>query len=202
MRYLLISCLCLLFTACASYPKKNNFQVRDTSEKEISLPYFSSEAKDYVYKANIEVYGNTLSGLFIVKKLGIGNHRIVFTTEMGKTIFDFSFLNNAFTVNYIIDDIDKSILINILKRDFQVLIQKKFPIVISYVGEDAVVYETMLGKRTYYYSKTQLQDRIVYARNGKEKVRFLFSEVKDEIANKICILHTAIKLEINLKTFN
>ncbi|MEP0263971.1 hypothetical protein [Dokdonia sp.] len=192
----------MLFTACASYPKKNNFQERDTSEKEISLPYFSSEAKDYVYKANIEVYGNTLSGLFIVKKLGESNHRIVFTTEMGKTIFDFSFLNNVFTVNYIIDDIDKSILINILKRDFQVLIQEKFPVIASYESEDGIIYETVLGKRTYYYSKTKLEDKIVYTRNGKEKIRFLFSDVNGMISNKISILHTAIKLEINLKTFN
>ena len=33
------------------------------------VPYFSDPKIDYVYKTNISVYGNELSGIFITKKI-------------------------------------------------------------------------------------------------------------------------------------
>lgn len=201
MRYL-ISSFCLLFIACGSYVKKHNFQIQTTSNNVIHNPYFSNEKKDYVYKANITVYDNNFSGIFIVKKLGEANHRIVFTTEMGNKIFDFSFLNDAFKVNFIIETMNKAILINILKKDFMALVQEKLTVHKSYTLQDTLVYETALSNKKHFYFKTQQLDKIVRINNGKEKVAFIFSEINDAIANKIKILHSNIKLEINLKFFN
>lgn len=201
MRYLLSS-FCLFFLACGSYPKKQHFQIEEASQKSIYNPYFSNETKDYVYKANISVYGNNFSGIFIVKKLGEANHRIVFTTEMGNKIFDFSFIAETFKVNFIIDAMDKAILINILKKDFKVLIEEELPVVKTYSDQDTLVYETKLDKKTYYYFKTEQLDKIVRIGNGKEKVAFLFSEISDTIANQIKIEHSNIKLDINLKSIN
>lgn len=200
MRYLLIS-FCLLFIACGSYSKKHHFQIETISNNIIHNPYFSNETKDYVYKANIDVYENSFSGIFIVKKLGEVNHRIVFTTEMGTKIFDFSFLDDAFKVNFIIEDINKAILINILKKDFKALIQEKLPVIKSFSSHDTLVYKTILNNKKHYYFKTKQLDKIVRANNGKEKVTFLFSEINDTVANQIKILHSNIKLNINLKSF-
>ncbi|GAA3593112.1 hypothetical protein Q4Q39_05965 [Flavivirga amylovorans] len=201
MRYL-ISSFCLLFIACGPYPKKHNFQLRTTSNKTIHNPYFSDEKKDYVYKANIAVYDKLFSGIFIVKKLGEANHRIVFTTEMGNKIFDFSFLNDTFKVNFIIEAIDKAILINILKKDFKALIQEKIPVIKSYSLQDTLIYETALSNKKHFYFKTQQLNKIIRVKNAKEKVTFLFLEINNIIANQIKILHSNIKLKINLKSIN
>lgn len=201
MRYLLSS-FCLLFIACGSYSKKHNFQINTTSINSIHNPYFSNETKDYVYNATIDVYDNNFSGIFIVKKLGEANHRIVFTTKMGNKIFDFSFLDDTFKVNFIIEDMNKAILINILKKDFKALVQEKIPVIKSYSLQDTLIYETTLSNKKHFYFKTQQLDKITSVKNGKEKGAILFSEIKNTNANQIKILHSNIKLKINLKSIN
>ena len=198
MRYLLIS-FCLFLFACGSYSKKHNFKIEDVSNSSFQNVYFSDETKDYVYKANIDVYDNNFSGIFIVKKIGESNHRMVFTTEMGNKIFDFSFIDDNFKVNFIIEDLDKAILINILKKDFKVLVQENLAVIESYALEDTLIYETTLWNKTHFYFKTEQLEKIVRVNNSKEKVVFLFSEINDTIANRIKILHSNIKLNINLK---
>jgi hypothetical protein len=201
MRYFLSS-FCLLFIACGSYSKKQNFQIEESLNSSIHNSYFSDETKDYVYKANIAVYDNHFSGIFIVKKIAEANHRIVFTTEMGNKIFDFSFIGDLFKVNYIIEDMNKALLLNILKKDFTALVQEKLQVIESYSLKGSLVYETEILNKKHFYFKTEQLDKIVRIGNGKEKVAFLFSEINDTITNQIKILHSNIKLSINLKSIN
>ncbi len=200
MRYLLIS-ICFIFIGCASFPKKNNFMdVAVTSN--VFNPYFSNLNQDYIYKANIEVYDNTFGGLFIVKKIAEQHHRIVFTTEMGNKLFDFTFNNEDFKVNYILEDLDKKILINILKKDFRVLITENLKTTKAYALTKETIKKTSLNNKDYYYFENPEISKVIRVNNGKEKVRFLFSEINDNIAQKIVILHSNIKLKINLKSIN
>ncbi|WP_179008961.1 hypothetical protein [Winogradskyella forsetii] len=201
MRYLLSSFF-MFFIACGSYPKKQDFQLANTSISFVQNPYFSSETKDYVYKANISVYNRGFSGIFIVKKIGKSNHRIVFTTEMGNKIFDFSIVNDTFKVNFILDALDKALLKNVLKKDFKALIKEELPVVKSYLSQDTLIYETKLDNKKHFYFKSQKLDKIVRVGNGKEKVAFLFSEISDTIANQIKIEHSNIKLRIHLNYLN
>jgi len=190
--------LCLIVFGCASYPVKNNFQNVDVL-KDIHNPYFANPSQDYIYKANIEVYDKTFGGIFIVKKLEPQHHRIVFTTEMGNKLLDFSFNKNDFVINYILDDLNKKILINILKRDFKILITENFQTQETYRLNEQLISTTLLDKKTYYYFKTPELSKIIRVKNGKEKVRFLFTEINGHIAQQIQILHLNFKLKINLK---
>jgi hypothetical protein len=201
MRYLLSS-FCLLFIACGSYSKKHDFQIVKSLNSHIRNSYFSDETKDYVYKANITVYDNDFSGIFIVKKIDEANYRIVFTTEIGNKVFDFSFINDTFKVNNIIEDMNKALLINILKKDFSALVKEKLPVIKSYSLQDTLVYETVILNKKHFYFKTQQLNKIIRVANGKEKVVFLFSEIKDTIAHQINVRHSNIKLNINLKLIN
>lgn len=202
MRYLLISfCLCLV--GCGSYSKKQDFQ--ETTHQEITLknPYFSDETIDYVYKAQIDIYDRNFGGLLIIKKIEKDNHRVAFTTEMGTKLFDFSFIEDDFKVNYIIDDFDKALLINILKQDFQTLIKEKLEIKKSFSSNNQEVFETSLyNKRHFYFIENESLVTIIRTKGPKEKVRFQFSNISDSIAKKIDIIHYNIKLKINLKSIN
>ena len=198
MRYLLIS-ICFICFGCASFPEKNNLEtIAFTSN--ITNSYFATPSQDYIYKANIEVYDNTFGGIFIVKKIGEQQHRIVFTTEMGNKLFDFTFNKDAFTVNYILDDLNKKILINILKKDFKVLITENPKTKNTFKGNNQDVFETNIQGNKYYYFKKDYLFKIIRANRSKEKVRFLFTDINDNIAQHIEIIHSNIKLKINLKS--
>ena len=200
MRYLLSSLILTLFISCASYPKKEGFSKIDSTPIRISNYYFADHTKDYVYKANIEAFGNTFGGIFIVKKLGVEHHRIAFTTEMGNKIFDFSFQGDDFKVNHILKKLDRKILINILKNDFRVLVKERPSVEKTFQKNSNSIYETKIGNKKYYHflSKEKL-NKVVRVGNGKEKVEFTFSEINDNIAQDIQILYKNFKLKILLK---
>ncbi|NNE76319.1 MAG: hypothetical protein HKN31_04525 [Pricia sp.] len=200
MRFLLSS-LCLIFlTGCASYPTRQGFQLVEPSTKVISNPYFSDPAKDYVYKAKIDVLNRSFGGIFIVKKLDVDHHRIVFTTELGNTIFDFTFQDEDFIVNRVLKEMDKKILINILKKDFKVLIEENLPVEKAFIhGDSQVLKADILSKNHYYFYPSGQLKKIFRTSNGKEKVRFQYSGIKGNIAEEIHIDHQNFRLHIVLK---
>ncbi|WP_108868879.1 hypothetical protein [Aquimarina aquimarini] len=200
MRYLLIS-FCFLCVGCASYPKKNKFEKKETSDTFLRNTHFSDKTEDYIYKASIDIYKRHFGGILIIKKINDANHRVVFTTEMGNKIFDFSFIDNDFTVNHILDDFNKKILISILKKDFRTLIKENMKLTNTYSHHEDLVFETEIDKKKHYYYQTDNKiSKIARVSNGKEKVVFTFSEINDTIANLITIEHKGIKLKISLKS--
>ncbi|MDT7828602.1 hypothetical protein RQM65_07995 [Pricia sp. S334] len=199
MRILISSLIAFACIACASYPKKNGFEAVENIAIKVLNPYFSDRAKDYVYKAKVEAFDKTFGGLLILKKLGINHHRIVFTTEMGNTLFDFSFQNGGFRVNRIVKEMDRKILISILKKDFAALIVEQPPVLQTFIDNDNRVYATdILSKKHYFYRSEGQLDKIVRVKNAKEKVVFLFSETEVHRAGKIEILHSGFPLAITL----
>ena len=202
MRYLLIS-ICFCLVGCASYTKKHGFKEIETIDKVVYNPYFSDASKDYVYKAKIEFYNKTFGGIFIVKKIAEANHRVVFTTEMGSKIFDFSFHNDDFKVNYILEEMDKKILLNILEKDFRVLVREHGNILNKSVKENRTLLETEIVNKKYFYAfKNDQLNSISRVKMGKEKVQFIFSDISAITAKNIQILHHNIKLTIKLKSIN
>lgn len=200
MKYLLISLTVLLF-ACSSYPKKHNLERKIGVRPTISNLYFSDMAKDYIYKAKINFVEKSFGGIFVVKKLGEEHHRVVFTTEMGNKIFDFSFIKNEFKINFILKEINKKILINFLKRDFYVLINENPKILNQYEKTgDTIFMETQINNNTYFYLTADQQlHQILETRGNKEKSDYIFTEVENNHAKEIKIRHKNIKLTIDLK---
>lgn len=199
MRYLLSSLLLFSLISCGSYPKKQHLIPKKNNKEALQNPYFSDEAKDYVYKANVTAFDNTFGGIFIVKKLGIRHHRIVFTTELGNKIFDFTFQGDNFKVNHILKEMNRKMLINILKNDFRTLLEEHPSVEKTYSQNDAFVYQAkIVGKNHFYFRNSWQLAKIVKTKNGKEKVEFLFSKINDNLAKNIQILHKNIRLEISL----
>lgn len=202
MRYFLISCSALLM-ACSSYPKKHDFRrAENTAAHKVINPYFSDVDRDYVYKAKITFSNRSFGGLLVVKKMGNTHHRIVFTTEMGNKLLDFSFEGNTFRVNYILEEMNRKILINLLKKDFYVLIHEQPSVLYQYMGSEGnALLETKIGQDTYFYlQKGQNLEKIIATGKGREKTVYVFSDLDDHLAREIDIAHKNIKLNINLKS--
>ena len=100
----LYSGLFFLLISCKTYQLKDA-QPISNSEKEVENLYFSSK-EDYVYKCQMEVYGNDISGILIVKKISETSHRVVMTSDFGNKMIDFEISEDDFKLNYVLADLD------------------------------------------------------------------------------------------------
>ncbi len=194
----------LILVSCATNNVVKDYKVTTTDKPVYNIPYFANPEIDYIYKANITVYGNELSGIFIAKKINETTHRIVFTTEFGNKLLDFEISENDFKVNSIVSELDKKILINTLKTDFRLLLRKKFLIKEQYEDATKIVYKS-LDKKNYNFLFISKADNklinIIHASKRKEKINLSFFSENNTFAEKILIKHNNIKLKIELNYF-
>lgn len=204
MRFLAISLLASLFLVSCSLKTTEGLRQVSTEITEIENPYFSNPEIDYVYKAKIEIYGKNLGGIVIIKKIGKKNHRVVFTTEFGSKLFDFEFEGDTFTKNYMLPDLDKKFITNILRVDFKLLINENMMVSEAFNSENYSVFKTEMGNRFVFYffgnAENQLQ-KIIKTSKTKEKVEIDFTSTEENIAETIAIKHNNIKLKIDLEKF-
>ena len=196
MRFLLISAFFSLFLSCKSYQIPNAVEVENTTSF-VQNQYFSDESLDYVYKTHIEIYGNDLSGIFIVKRMNDSLHRMVLTTDFGNKLLDFEISENSFKVNYVFDKLDKKIIINTLRDDFRTLLQVNNKVLKKYKSDTEIIYQ---AENNHYYCTdliTNNLSKIIKTNKRKEKVIFTFDSKKATFAENIIIQHNNIKLKIN-----
>lgn len=203
IQFLIINCfLALVFVSCGSVTK--NYTPKKLDKTSYEVPYFSDSKTDYVYKTNITVYGNEISGIFIAKKINDTTHRIVFTTEFGNKLMDFEISDTDFKINSIVSELDRKILINTLKEDFRLLLKKDYQIQEQFENDSAEIYKSKDGKRDNYLfisKKYHRLEKIVHSSQTKEKFTLTFSSENNIFAEKIQIIHQNIKLKIELNYF-
>jgi hypothetical protein len=166
--------------------------------------YFANPESDYVYKANISVYGNELSGIFIAKKINETTHRVVFTTEFGNKLLDFEISGTDFKINTIVEELDKKILINTLKTDFRLLLKTNFLVAEQFRKTTNIVLKSNDGKHVNYFFISTLDDKlykIVHASKTKEKISISFTSENNSFAQNIIVQHNTIPLRIELNYF-
>jgi len=204
MRFLAIS-LCILFS-CTSCSLKTTEGLRTvpTTVSEVKNQYFSNPAEDYVYKASIDIYNKNFGGILIIKKTGNKEHRVVFTTEFGNKLFDFQYQDNTFTKKFILNKLDKKLIVNTLKSDFKLLINDNVLVDETYATNEEIIYKSEDGKRfNYYFLKDDQLEKIVRTSKTKEKVTITFKNLYEEkeFAEQIFIQHSNFKLRIELEKF-
>lgn len=195
----LYSFILLLFASCKTYQLKNVKPISN-KEKAVENLYFSSNA-DYVYKCQMDIYNNDVSGILIIKKISESTHRVVMTSDFGNKMIDFEISENDFKLNYVLSDLDKKMVINFLKNDFQKLLKRKFIIKESFENNDSNIYLSENKKNTYYFffnKETNLLKKIIYTQNNKEKIDFSFEAKKPTFAETIEIQHKDFKINIKL----
>ncbi len=192
--------LATLLNSCGSLTTVQDYTAVPVSKATYEVPYFSNAAVDYVYKANIVVYGNELSGIFIAKKINETTHRVVFTTEFGNKLLDFEISENNFKVNTIVEELNRKILINTLKTDFRLLLRKQYTIEQEFSNVKEVVYKAKDSDEYNYLfvSKDGKLSRIAHTNKRKEKINLHFISENNIFAEKIVIQHNNIKLRIEL----
>jgi len=194
----------LFFGSCSTLNVVEGYEERMVVKDVVQNPYFADPQIDYVYKANITVYGNELTGIFIAKKINETTHRIVFTTEFGNTLLDFEISETDFKVNAIVDELNRKILITTLKEDFRLLLKKDFAIERQFTKGNEEVLKSNFEKNDLYLfrslSDTKLL-KIAQTSKTKEKKTISFASENGIFADTIVIQHYNLKLRIALNYF-
>ncbi|QNK77343.1 hypothetical protein H7F37_14760 [Winogradskyella sp. PAMC22761] len=201
-RFLIINLFILcLFSSCAISTVKGLSEY-DAEVTEFSNPYFANADIDYVYKTKIKAYNNDFGGILIIKKIKENNHRIVFATNFGNKIFDFELINNEMKTHFIMKELDRKIIINTLKRDFQTLTQEHNKINKAFSDDEGhLIFQSKTEKRFNHYfvnQQTKKLTQITNTNHSKEKVILSFSNIKNSIAENINIQHLTAPIEINI----
>lgn len=198
-RFFLISFLAVSISSCAV---KTVAGYNETDRKgEYETPYFSDRKTDYIYKAHILVYGKEFGGIFIVKKVSDSAYRAAFTTEFGNKLFDFEITDASFKVNYILEDLDRKIILNTLKRDFMLLLKQTHAYKSGYENAEFSVIKSADDDRYNYLfinKKSNTLVKLVNTTKSKEKIIVSYEPENDALARKIIIDHKNIDLKIEL----
>ncbi|PQA94283.1 hypothetical protein SAMN05421796_11148 [Chryseobacterium piscicola] len=202
-RFLLLSFLYssifLLLISCKTYQLKDVKPISNF-EKTVENLYFSSK-EDYVYKCQMDIYKNHVSGILIIKKISDDTHRVVMTSDFGNKMIDFEISENDFKLNYVLADLDKKMVINFLKNDFQELLRQKYLVNESFENENSRIYLSKTKKKSYYLffnKENSLLKQIIYTKSNKEKIDFSFDAKKPTFAEMILLDHKDFKINIKL----
>src|ERR1700712_5633628 len=200
MRYLLLSS-CLLFMAFFPSFKQMQVATGDVNSLEKFKPKFSVA----LYSTQVDVVGNHLSGLLLIKKMPDSSTRMVFSNEIGFKFFDFEFSKDGnFKVYSIISKMNKKSVIKTLRKDFElVLMQHLYNSTVSVKSENGLLYYIYPQSKGYnYYITDSTGNKLIRAeRDSKRKtvVEAIMQNYINGIPDTIGISHKTFNFTIGLK---
>ena len=199
MRCLLYISICSL-AACSSAYR----DLRRATGDPACIQRFKPALGVVVYKAAVDVVGNHLSGLLVLKAMPDSSTRLVFTSEMGLTFFDFAFgADGSFQVHHIIDKMDKKAVIKTLRKDFELIL-------LEHTSGGSVLtdgvnryYAFPQEKGTNYYITDSACTHLLRAEKASKRKTIVEARLMDYvqgIPDSISIVHQKFHFTITLKT--
>lgn len=162
----------------------------------------SKENTSYIYRANLNLFGNDFSGMIIIKNQE-KNKRIVFINEIGMKFFDIEFNNESYKVNHIFDPMNKKIFIKLLVNDFRfILMDNLNPDFKTYQEKESDLFaiKPKEKKELYYFSKQSYFPKQAIKYSWLRKTVFLnYESYNEEKPSKISIKHKNIKFNMDLE---
>ena len=194
------SCL-FFFMSCTPVYR----QMQTTTGNISGLAKFKPAFSVALYKTQVDVVGNHLSGLLLIKKMQDNSIRMVFSNELGFTFFDFEFTpDRNFKVFSIIKKMNKKAIIKTLRKDFELILMEG-------LDSAAVSVRTNNGSKYYvfpqttgynYYITDSTGDKLVRmerASKRKTVVQAIMKDYINGIPDTIGISHKTFNFTIGLK---
>jgi|688.fasta_scaffold261249_3 hypothetical protein len=138
--------LTLVLFSCRNYGAQGELVSKDN--KTVVVPYFDELGFEYHYSAKVVAYDKTLNGILVVKKMSENQKRVVLLSDFGNTLFDFEFSNGKAKVIYVMDNLNKKLLLNKLLLYFDFLTKSDYLSFAEYrVDGESVFLSKLRGKR-------------------------------------------------------
>ena len=200
MRYLLLSSF-LLFLACSPAYKQMQVATGDVNSLENFKPKFTVA----LYSTQVDVAGNHLSGLLLIKKMPDSSTRMVFSNEIGFKFFDFEFSKDGnFKIYSIISKMNKKSVIKTLRKDFELVLMDHLDNTKVFVRKENdllyYIYPQIRGYN-YYITDSSGNELIRAERASKKKtvVEAIMQNYINGIPDTIGISHKTFNFTIGLK---
>ena len=197
---ILSSCLFLVL-GCSPVHKQMQSVTADINVLQKFKPAFSVA----LYNTTVDVLGNHLSGLLLIKKMPDSTTRMVFSNEMGFTFFDFEFAADGnFKVYSIIKKMNKRSVIKTLQHDFELVLMNRLDYSNSSVRtEKGFLYFIFPKNNGYNYYITNANGtelvRMERASSKKTIVEAVMKNYINGIPDTIGISHKTFEFNIGLK---
>jgi hypothetical protein len=201
MRYLLLISGLFVLPACSPMHKQMQSVTADVSVLQKFKPAFTVA----LYNTTVDVAGNHLSGLLLIKKMPDSSTRMVFSSEMGLSFFDFEFAaDGSFKVHSIIKKMNKKSVIKTLQHDFELVLMNRLDNTTASVRtKDGLTYFIFpLSKGFNYYITNAARDellRMERASNKKTIMEAVMKNYTNGIPDTIGISHKTFEFNIGLK---
>ncbi len=159
------------------------------------------------YHASVDVIGNHISGLLLIKNMPDSSYRIVFTNEAGVTFFDFGFSKDGkFNVHNIIKQLNKGPVIQTLRKDFELILGLPFRTKVyqAWTMNGDVFYGVNQKKETAYFITSKdcaSLRRLELGSAKKRKVTVNITGQPYPTPDKIEIVHNTFDMQIKLTRF-
>lgn len=195
IRYLLSGSCLFFFIGCSPVYR----QMQTATDNISGLAKFKPAFNVVLYKTQVDIVGNHLSGLLLIKKMSDSSTRMVFSNEMGFKFFDFEFApNRNFKVYTIIKQMNKKAVIKTLRRDFELILMER-------LDSAAVSVRTNNGLKYYVFPQTTGYDYYITDSTGDKLVRMERASKRKTIVQAIMkdyINGIPDTIGISHKTFN
>jgi hypothetical protein len=158
------------------------------------------------YHASVDVVGNHISGLLLIKNMPDSSKRVVFTSEAGVTFFDFGFSDGKFQVYNIIKQLNRKPVIQTLRKDFELILGLPFQAdnFQRWTTEGEVFYGVKKKKETAYFITTKdcaSLRRLELGSSRKRKVTILVAGQTYPSPDQIELTHHTFNMKIRLTRF-
>jgi hypothetical protein len=182
-----------------------HLQMQSSDADKSGLQKFKPAFTVALYSTTVDVVGNHLSGLLLIKKMPDSSTRIVFSNEMGLTFFDFEFAADGnFKVYSIIKKLDKRSVIKTLRYDFELILMNRLDNTKASVKTaGGLIYFIFSQNKGYnYYITNSIVDELVRMERASNKKTILEAVMKNYISgipDTIGISHKTFEFNIGLK---
>ena len=201
IRYLLLSSYLFLFIACSPVYR----QMQATTGTITGLAKFKPAFSVALYKTDVDIVGNHLSGLLLIKKMPDSSTRMVFSNEMGFKFFDFEFTpDGKFKVYSIIKKMNRKAVLKTLRKDFELILMERLDsAAVSVRTSNGLKYYIFPQARGYnYYITDSSGDKLVRLERASKRKTVVQAIMKDYIngmPDTIGISHKTFNFTIGLK---
>jgi hypothetical protein len=158
-----------------------------------------------LYNTTVDVVGNHLSGLLLIKKMPDSSTRMVFSNEMGFSFFDFEFkADGDFKVYSIMKKLNKKSVIKTLQHDFELVLMNNLDnskaVVKTNEGMIYFIFPQTKGFN-YYITNQNVSELIRMERASPKKtiVEAVMKNYQNGMPDTIGISHKTFEFNIGLK---
>ncbi len=201
IRYLLLSSSLLYLLACSPAYRQMQPATGDVSTLQKFKPAFGTA----LYRTRVDVVGNHLSGLLLIKKMPDSSLRLVFSNEMGFTFFDFEFATNGnFKVYSVVKQMNKKAVLKTLRKDFELILMQRLGNTTTAIRKNnASIYYVFQQTKGYnYYITDSTGNTLVQMERVSKKkavVEAIMKDYTNGIPDTIGITHKTFNFTIGLK---